>query len=196
MNKANKKVNKLLLILLIITVISFIFGSLFISILDDVGKDLIKESINGYFNGVFNGKTDYISGLYSILPRNVFSNIFIWLIGISIIGIFIVSGLLVFKSFLVGFSLSSIIYTYGLKGLLISVIYIIPEIINLFIVFLLTYYSISFSLLLFNYLFRKKECNRRVIMKRYIKIFIICIGITILNSFISIFLIPNLLRMF
>ena len=196
MNKAIKKVNKLLLILLIITVISFIIGSLFISILDDVGKKLIKESINGYFNGVFNGKTDYISGLYSILLRNVFSNIFIWLIGISIIGIFIVRGLLVFKSFLVGFSLSSIIYTYGFKGLLISVIYIIPEIINLFIVFLLTYYSISFSLLLFNYLFRKKECNRRVIMKRYIKIFIVCIGITILNSLISIFLIPNLLRMF
>lgn len=196
MNKAKKKVNKLLLILLISTIISFILGCLFISIVDNNGRSLIKESINSYFDGIFDGKTNYINGLYTILPRNIFTNIIIWLVGISIIGIIIVSCLLLFKSFLVGFSLSSIIYTYGFKGMLISIIYMISEVINLFIIFLLTYYSISFSILLFNYLFRKKEYNRRIIMKRYIKIFIICLGITILNSLISIFLIPNLLRFF
>ena len=196
MNKAKKKVNKLLLILLISTIISFILGCLFISIVDNNGRSLIKESINSYFGGIFDGKTNYINGLYTILPRNIFTNIIIWLVGISIIGIIIVSCLLLFKSFLVGFSLSSIIYTYGFKGILISIIYMISEVINLFIIFLLTYYSISFSILLFNYLFRKKEYNRRIIMKRYIKIFIICLGITILNSLISIFLIPNLLRFF
>lgn len=196
MNKAKKKVNKLLLILLISTIISFILGCLFISIVDNNGRSLIKESINSYFDGIFDGKTNYINGLYTILPRNIFTNIIIWLVGISIIGIIIVSCLLLFKSFLVGFSLSSIIYTYGFKGMLISIIYMISEVINLFIIFLLTYYSISFSILLFNYLFRKKEYNRKIIMKRYIKIFIICLGITILNSLISIFLIPNLLRFF
>ena len=196
MNKARKKVNKLLLILLIGTIISFILGCLFISIVDNNGRSLIKESINSYFDGIFDGKTNYINGLYTILPRNIFTNIIIWLVGISIVGIIIVSCLLLFKSFLVGFSLSSIIYTYGFKGILISIIYMISEVINLFIIFLLTYYSISFSILLFNYLFRKKEYNRRIIMKRYIKIFIICLGITILNSLISIFLRPNLLRFF
>ena len=196
MNKAKKKVNKLLLILLISTIISFILGCLFISIVDNNGRSLIKESINSCFDGIFDGKTNYINGLYTILPRNIFTNIIIWLVGISIVGIIIVSCLLLFKSFLVGFSLSSIIYTYGFKGMLISIIYMISEVINLFIIFLLTYYSISFSILLFNYLFRKKEYNRRIIMKRYIKIFIICLGITILNSLISIFLIPNLLRFF
>lgn len=196
MNKAKKKVNKLLLILLISTIISFILGCLFISIVDNNGRSLIKESINSYFDGIFDGKTNYINGLYTILPRNIFTNIIIWLVGISIVGIIIVSCLLLFKSFLVGFSLSSIIYTYGFKGMLISIIYMISEVINLFIIFLLTYYSISFSILLFNYLFRKKDYNRRIIMKRYIKIFIICLGITILNSLISIFLIPNLLRFF
>ena len=196
MNKAKKKVNKLFLILLISTIISFILGCLFISIVDNNGRSLIKESINSYFDGIFDGKTYYINGLYTILPRNIFTNIIIWLVGISIVGIIIVSCLLLFKSFLVGFSLSSIIYTYGFKGILISIIYMISEVINLFIIFLLTYYSISFSILLFNYLFRKKEYNRRIIMKRYIKIFIICLGITILNSLISIFLIPNLLRFF
>ena len=196
MNKAKKKVNKLLLILLISTIISFILGCLFISIVDNNGRSLIKESINSYFDGIFDGKTNYINGLYTILPRNIFTNIIIWLVGISIVGIIIISCLLLFKSFLVGFSLSSIIYTYGFKGIFISIIYMISEVINLFIIFLLTYYSISFSILLFNYLFRKKEYNRRIIMKRYIKIFIICLGITILNSLISIFLIPNLLRFF
>ena len=91
MNKAKKKVNKLLLILLISTIISFILGCLFISIVDNNGRSLIKESINSYFDGIFDGKTNYINGLYTILPRNIFTNIIIWLVGISIIGIIIIS---------------------------------------------------------------------------------------------------------
>lgn len=196
MNKAKKKINKLLLVLLIFVLISFICGLLFISILDSSGKTLVKDSINNYFNGIFKGKMNYITSLYTVLGSNIFTNIFIWLIGISIIGIFIVLSILIFKSFLLGFSFSSIIYTYSFKGILISIIYIIPELINLFFVFILTYYSISFSVLLFNYLFKKKEFNKKVIMKRYIKILIVCLGITVLNSLISIFLIPNILRMF
>ena len=194
MNKAKKKVNKLLLILLISTIISFILGCLFISIVDNNGRSLIKESINSYFDGIFDGKTNYINGLYTILPRNIFTNIIIWLVGISIVGIIIVSCLLLFKSFLVGFSLSSIIYTYGFKGILISIIYMISEVINLFIIFLLTYYSISFSILLFNYLFRKKDFNRKIIVFRYLKFLIISLGILIVSSFISVFVIPNILK--
>ena len=196
MDKVKKKVNKLLMVLVIGTLIGFVCGCLFIGVVDGSGRELVRESINNYFNGIFEGKINYITSLCTVLPSNLLINILIWLIGISIIGVFAVGGLLLFKSFLVGFSLSSIIYTYGFKGILICFIYIVPEVINLFVVFLLAYYSISFSILLFNHLFRKKDYNRRIIMKRYIKVFVVCVGITIINTLVSIFLIPNLLRMF
>ena len=188
------KKRKLLVVLLFISVISFIIGSLFISILSDGNQVLVKESIISYFNGIKIGNFTYLKSLYSILSSNLILALFIWIMGISIIGILLVVLLLIYESFITGFSLVSIIYTYGFKGILSCFIYMIPAVINLFVLFVLSYYSISFSILLFNYLFRKKDFNRKIIVFRYLKFLIISLGILIVSSFISVFVIPNILK--
>lgn len=190
------KKRKLLVILLFITIISFIVGSLFISILSDSNQSLIKESIISYFNGIKTGNFTYLKSLYSILSSNLILGLFIWIMGISIIGILLVVLLLIYESFITGFSFISILYTYGFKGILVSLIYMIPEVINLFVLFVLSYYSISFSILLFNYLFRKKDINRKVVVVRYLKYLIISLGVFIITSLISVFIIPNILKFF
>ena len=190
------KKRKLLVILLFFTIISFILGSLFISVLSDNNQVLVKESIINYFNGIKTGDFTYLKSLYSILSSNLIMGLFIWIMGISIIGILLVVLLLIYYSFITGFSLVSILYTYGFKGILVSIIYMIPEVINLFVLFVLSYYSISFSILLFNYLFRKKDINRKVVVTRYLKYLIISLGILIITSFISVFVIPNILKFF
>lgn len=159
-------------------------------------KELVKESVNGYFSDILNGNFMYLKNLFYVLRSNLFLLFLIWVLGISVIGIFFVIGILGFNSFLVGFSLSSIIYTYGVKGLLLSFIYILPELVNLFITFVLSYYSVSFSLFLFNYLFRKKDYNRKKLVFRYVKIFVLFFLFTIINSLVSVFLIPFILRIF
>jgi stage II sporulation protein M len=188
------KKRKLLVVLLFIIVISFTIGSLFISILSDGNQVLVKESIISYFNGIKTGDFTYLKSLYSILSSNLILALFIWIMGISIIGVLLVILLLIYESFITGFSLVSIIYTYGFKGILSCFIYMIPEVINLFVLFVLSYYSISFSILLFNYLFRKKDFNRKIIVFRYLKFLIISLGILIVSSFISVFVIPNILK--
>ena len=188
------KKRKLLVVLLFIIVISFTIGSLFISILSDGNQVLVKESIISYFNGIKTGEFTYLKSLYSILSSNLILALFIWIMGISIIGVLLVVLLLIYESFITGFSLVSIIYTYGFKGILSCFIYMIPEVINLFVLFVLSYYSISFSILLFNYLFRKKDFNRKIIVFRYLKFLIISLGILIISSFISVFVIPNILK--
>lgn len=188
------KKRKLLVVLLFISVISFIIGSLFISILSGGNQVLVKESIISYFNGIKTGDFTYLKSLYSILSSNLILALFIWIMGISIIGVLLVILLLIYESFITGFSLVSIIYTYGFKGILSCFIYMIPEVINLFVLFVLSYYSISFSILLFNYLFRKKDFNRKIIVFRYLKFLIISLGILIVSSFISVFVIPNILK--
>lgn len=196
MNVGKIKKNKLLLWLVIITVISFILGCLFIAILSKDNQELVKTSINSYFSGIKEGNFQYLKSLYSVLTSNLFFNLFIWIMGISIIGIFIGILMLIYKSFIVGFSFTSILYTYGYKGIIMGVIYIIPEVINLFLVFVVSYYSIRFSTLLFNYLFKKKDYNRLVVIKRYIKILLVVGFLIIINSVIIVFLIPNLLKFF
>lgn len=71
-----------------------------------------------------------------------------------------------------------------------------PHIINLFINFILVYYSISFSILLWNYLFRKKEYNSKVIIKRYIKLLFISTVCLIISSIIEVFFIPFIIQVF
>lgn len=190
------KKRKLLFILFITMVISFVLGALFISVLSDSNQVLVKDSITGYFNGIKIGNFTYLKSLYNILSSNLILCLFIWIMGISIIGILFVVLLLIYESFITGFSLVSILYTYGFKGILASFIYMMPEFINLFVIFVLSYYSISFSILLFNYLFRKKDINRKVIVFRYIKFLIVSFGCLIITSLISVFVIPNILKFF
>ena len=185
--------NKLLLFLIIITIISILLGIFFIAVISNDNQDLVKSTINSYFLDINENKIQYLKNLWSILTSNLFLILFIWIMGISIIGIIISLILLIYKSFLIGFSFTSILYTYGFKGVISGIIYIFPEIINLFIVFILTYYSISFSILLFNYLFKKKEYNR-IFVRRYLKLLVISSLIIIFSTLISTFVIPNLLR--
>lgn len=190
------RTKKLFLFLLGIVVVGFIFGLLFMSILSTNNKDLVKECIINYFSVIQNKKINYVNNMINEVSSNLGINILVWLIGISIIGIIVVSGILLFKAFLMGFSFFSIIYTFGFKGCLLAIIYIIPEIISLCIMFILVYYAISFSILLFNYLFRKKEMIRTLIVRRYLKVLgFVCVG-TFITSLLKVFVIPNLLRLF
>lgn len=187
------KKNKLLLFLIIITFISFLLGVFFIAVISKDNQELVRNTINSYFLNINEGKIQYLKNLWSILSSNLILILFIWIMGISIVGVIICLLLLIYKSFLVGFSFTSILYTYGVKGVISGIVYILPEVFNLFIVFILTYYSISFSILLFKYLFKKKDYNR-IFVKRYLKLFAGCALFIVVSSLISSFIIPNLLR--
>ncbi len=190
------KKKRLFFLLFIIGTIFFALGCLYIAILGKESKEIIATSLKNFFDYIQSDHLNYSKALTSSLINNVFANFLIWVIGISIIGIPIVIGLFAFKSFMLGFSYVSIIYYYGIPGIFIGAIYIFPHIINLFITFLLVYYSIRFSIMLFNYLFRKKEGNHRSIVKRYIRILIFSMLILVLSSVIEVYLLPVLFRVF
>lgn len=188
------KINKLLTLLLILSVVFFLLGFFYITILNNDNKLLIKENTNNYLNAIKSGTLKYETTLIKTATSNILSNLLIWLLGISLIGIIFIFLIYIFKCFLLSFTFTSIIYNLGLKGLLFAIIYSIPLLINLITCFFLTYYAISFSLMLFNYFFGKKDYNRRVIVKRYIKILIITLVLALLSSIIETFLIPLLIK--
>lgn len=194
MKKIIKKLKdkKQFIIIFVICTVAFIIGVLLPSILNEENRKIIQTSLNSFFDTIKNNQLKTNELLFKILTSNIIIDLILWLLGISIVGIPIVIILLGYKSLSLGFTISSIISTYKLNGVIKALIYIVPNIINLFIFFVISYYSISFSLMLFNYLFRKKEYNKRIIVNRYLKLLVISIIILIFSSVIETYVVPKL----
>lgn len=194
MKKIIKKLKdkKQFIIIFVICTVAFIIGVLLPSILNEENRKIIQTSLNSFFDTIKNNQLKTNELLFKTLTSNIIIDLILWLLGISIIGILIVIILLGYKSLSLGFTISSIISTYKLNGVIKALIYIVPNIINLFIFFVISYYSISFSLMLFNYLFRKKEYNKRIIVNRYLKLLVISIIILIFSSVIETYVVPKL----
>lgn len=191
---AKIKANKLLFIEVLITILGFITGILLIAILSNENKDLIKESINAFFGTINENKLKYTKLLYTSLTTNLIVNIIIWLLGISIIGIPIVIIILFYKSLMLGFTISSLLFNYKLSGIILTIIYIIPYIINLFLIFIMTYHSVRFSLTLFKYLFKKGDFNKKNVVSKYIKLLTFSSLSFILSSLIETYIIPFIIK--
>ena len=194
MKKIIKKLKdkKQFIIIFVICIVAFIIGVLLPSILNEENRKIIQTSLNSFFDTIKNNQLKTNELLFKTLTSNIIIDLILWLLGISIIGIPIVIILLGYKSLSLGFTISSIMSTYKLNGVIKALIYIVPNIINLFIFFVISYYSISFSLMLFNYLFRKKEYNKRIIVNRYLKLLVISIIILIFSSVIETYVVPKL----
>ena len=184
--------NKLLFKLLITTTISIILGLLYTAILSKTDREFIKESMDTFFNNL--DKLNYLDAFKNCIISNSVFIIIIWFLGISIIGIPVIIIILILKSFILGFTISSILYFYKFKGIIIAILYIIRLIINLFITIYLSYYGIKFSKNLIGLLFFKKNISSNNIMKKYIKILLISFIIILISSIIEIYIIPSLLN--
>lgn len=190
LNKLKDK--KQFILIFVICIVTFIIGILLPSILNEENRKIIETSLNSFFETIKNNQLKSNELLFKTLTSNIIIDLTIWILGISIIGIPLVILLLGYKSLSIGFTLSCIISTYKLNGIIKALIYIVPNTINLFIFFILSYYSISFSLMLFNYLFRKKEYNKKVIVNRYLKLLVISIIILIFTSVVETYVVPKL----
>ena len=118
---------------------------------------------------------------------------FIWLFGLSMVGVFFNIFIAYLKGFLVGFSISSLFLTYQVKGFLGVIFYTFPsQILNLLVVYI---YSLMFSSHLFKIVLSKKENNRRM-LKKYLIILMFCIILSFLSSVLEVYVFPKILKMF
>lgn len=188
-NVDNQK--KLYVFLIGLAILSLIFGIIFIFLVTDSNLEMINVNISSYFNNISNIKST------NVLTNSLYNNLIyigvLWLLGMSIVGFPIIILIFCFKFFITGFTISSIIYTYKAKGIIKMFIHLFPhQIMYLIILLLMCFYSISFCIKLFNYLFLKKIINFKDVMNKYIKIlFISClvsIFISIYDAYISLYL--------
>lgn len=185
--------NKLVTLLIIIMIISIILGILFPAIITKEDKSLIIDSVKTFISGIKQNNINYLSGILQSISNNSLVTILVWILGISIIGIPLILLIIFFKGFLIGFSFTSILITYGISGIIKAIIYTLPNIGNLLATFLLGYYAITFSIMIFKNIFKKENRNWQPIVKRYIKIGLFFLIFSILISLVECFLIPKIL---
>ena len=179
-----------------IFIIGIITGSIFIMVINTNDKSLVVEHITKFFSNVNSSNYSYLDSLKNILSLNYFYVIVIWVLGLSILGILANIFLTYLKGFIIGFTTSSLIITYGFKSILAVILYIIPHtLINSLVVIVLTIYSITFSRYLLIQIFQKKDMKTKNFMKRYLIILLIAMVLTLVSSVSEVYLFPFLLKL-
>ena len=105
---------KIYLILIIIFLIGLIIGIIIANNSSQEQITSINNYINSFINGLKNGeKIDYIKLLKNVLENNFLIVLLLWFMGSTIIGIPIVYGIIGYKGFCMGYTISSIVLTLG-----------------------------------------------------------------------------------
>lgn len=190
--KTNKKFTIFLFVLLLVGVIT---GALFVTILSSSDKTLIKDYLIQYINRLKTENPDYL-GIFVNSFFNVGITAFsIWLLGISIVGIPIMLFLFFSKTFLLGFSLSSLLYVYHGKGLVFAFCYLFPhQLIHLLAYSILLMYALSVSIKMIEAVLKHKTIDFKAIMGKYSVILGVTLVLFLIGSLSETFLMPHMLK--
>lgn len=193
-----KNKNNILLVISVIFILGLIFGSIYITILKNGEKTTILNEVGNYFlsNNKLNFE-DKIDIFKNELLSNLLYTVSMWLLGLSVIGLPIIFIMIFFKSFTLGFSVSSIFAKYGFKGIVGVFTYIIPSpiILSIFSLFLASY-SIIISVKILKSAFAKQTINFKTFMGKYFFILLVSILLSILCALFDAFVTPSFTKLF
>lgn len=189
----NKKVNLFVIFIVILGIIS---GSLFLMVLNENDKSEVINEISTFMANINTNNINNFNSFKNSLIEGMILIILSWILGMSIIGVIFNIFFIYMKSFTIGFSISSFILVYKYKGILSSLIYVIPsQLINILIILILGVYTLLFSKYLFKMIFIKdKTVNLGKFFKKYVLVFGICIILCLVSSLCEAYLLPSLLK--
>lgn len=180
--RLKKKINKRKLIIIILNIILLIIGILYPSL---INKTSITTKLTTYIDNLINSKYTIDSLLKTNITNNISETLLLSINTLLIIPFPITIILFLLKPFTLGVSLSSIIYIYKLKGIIYSIIIAIPSILNLILINILFYYSITYIIIRIK---KKNKLSRRKLLLEYIKIILIILVLNIIISYIETYL--------
>lgn len=189
-----KRNKKKLIFLLGLAIIGFIAGSIFTTFLSKTDQSLVSEYIINFVTNIKDNNLNYIVALKNAFFTNMLYVIFIWLLGISIIGLPINIFIYFAKTFMIGFSLSAMFLAFKFKGIVLVIIYVVPQIINIITFLILMLFSINFSLRLLDSILKRQTLDFKILFNNYLGILLLTIVIICLSSLIEVFAVPFLIN--
>ena len=187
---------KYVLFTLVLVLLGILTGSLFIVILDKTDKNIVIEYKTEFINNIKNNNINSLDLLKNTLLTNYIIVIIFAIIGFSFFFFPINILILFYKSFIIGFTLSSFILTYSLKGLLLSIIYIFPHlIINILLFSLITAFTVQNSINMIKYIIKRQNINMRHYFNKYFSILFIITTIILITGLYESYIMPSLLKL-
>lgn len=195
-DKLNSKIStnkKMFIFFTVLGIIGIISGSFFSIIIKSEDKTLVSDYLNSFMQGLNN--INYLNTFINSEISNTIFILIIWLLGFSIIGIPFTLFMYFSKFFSFGFSVSSLIINYKIKGIIYSVIYMLPQILFFIGFTILMIYSLSLSLKLILAIFKKQSIDFKYIINKYLFVLILTFIIVNIGSLIETFIMPNLIKL-
>lgn len=107
-------------IISLIFIIGILLGVFFINNINDTQVETIKNYISDFVNAIKDGQTiNNMDLLKQTLINNIIIASVIWFFGTTVIGLPIVFGLILYRGFILGYTISACISIMGLQGGLI-----------------------------------------------------------------------------
>lgn len=104
----------------LIFIIGILLGVFFINNINDTQVETIKNYISDFVNAIKDGQTiNNVDLLKQTLKNNIIIASVIWFFGTTVIGLPIVFGLILYRGFILGYTISACISIMGLQGGLI-----------------------------------------------------------------------------
>lgn len=190
-----KRNKKILVFLITLGMIALVTGSIFSIMLNNGDKNLVTNYITNFFDSINNNTINTISALKNGLISSGVYVLLVWILGISVIGVLVILFMYFSKLFIIGFSISSIINNYGLKGCLLALSYIFPhEIINIIIYTVLSLYTIKISSKIIFSILKKQKMDFKIVMNKYILVLVFSMFAITLTTLFEIFITPKLIK--
>ena len=176
------------IIVTIILIIGIIAGVLFVNYMNDNQTNEVKEYIEGFINSL---KGDYSIDRGKLLKNSLIENlklaISMWFIGSTVIGIPIVFGIVLYRGFCLGYTVSSAIAVLGIqKGTVFFLTTIIPVLISLAVSGMKLYKSIMKD---------KRKENIKLEIIRHTMVSIMLFILLAIASLVEVYISTNLLTM-
>ena len=169
---------------IIIGIISYIF----------IEKDIVNNNVINYIKLISNNDYNYFSGLVNNIYTDFKLYSLIWIFGIIFICSVFIPILIIFKGISIGFTISTLIYTFKIKGIIYSLILMFPSILKVIILLLISYYSINFSYKCYNAFKDDNLTNIKKYILNNFYIYLILLFILIIICIIETYICFNILK--
>ncbi|MFP3885611.1 stage II sporulation protein M [Priestia filamentosa] len=184
---------------LFVTVLFFIgvvFGAVVVNSLNLGQKEDLFYYLDRFFGQVTKGE---VANSADILKQSFWHNIkylgFIWILGISVIGLPVVLVLLFLKGIVIGFTVGFLVNQMGFHGFLLSFVSVLPQ--NLFLIplfIVVSTLSLSFSLKLMKQFVRSGSETMITAFMRYSTVILLILAVVTISSTLEAYASPFLMK--
>lgn len=175
--------------------IGIILGIISFFILNKSDKFIVKDNIISLIDNIKLGSIKYPNTIFLHVSNNLKVISIIWILGLLCLASFIVPFIVVYKGIILSFDVIGIIYAYGFKGFILSLLYVFPSaIINILLLFV-SYYAINQSIRTYKLLKSEKMISLKKYIKNYVLIYLILSLLLIILSILEIFFISFIVKL-